>query len=152
MKTMFLVLAVFMMMLTVGVTAHAQTQPVEGAQIGPFAAGLDNALLFEKGESGGFLAIGAGIDIASYVKTLGGASNLSLTLHGSVLERVTNTAGAPSAAIFAAAAYVDIIKLIGGKVTILIPNLSLAIGPCAAFDTASGKLAYGGMGLVKWTF
>ncbi len=121
----------------------AQSQPPAQGIIFGLSASQDNAWLFSPGDKKGFFAVGAGFDVASYSKKLSPkGSTLALYLHGTVLTPVT----AYKNPIFGGAINLDVLQLLTGtNVKILIPQLSLLVGPVVAYDVILGKIAYGGL-------
>lgn len=114
-----------------------------------FAIGQDNAYLCSSGNC--FLAIGGGIDILGYTKQVGTkGSILDLKLHGMALAKVTDNESGP---VFGAAVTLDAIKLITGTgVSILIPQLNVLLGPAVGYDVDKGRVVYGGMFNISYTF
>ncbi len=114
-----------------------------------FAVGQDNAYLCSSGNC--FLAIGGGIDILGYTKQVGTkGSILDLKLHGMALAKVTDNESGP---VFGAAVTLDAIKLITGTgVSILIPQLNVLLGPAVGYDVDKGRVVYGGMFNISYTF
>ncbi len=149
MKTVLMVLlAVFL--LTGNLFAQAAPAPADGLAF-EWRLGQDTAYLFTPGSKGAFLAVGGGWDIAVYQKKLSsGGSNLALYLHGALLSPVTGDNKKP---IFGIAVNCDVLQLItGSPIKVLIKDLSLLVGPMAAYDTGAGRIAYGGIANINYKF
>lgn len=114
------------------------------AGIGPFTFGMDTAILAEPGHKG-FVAVGAGADVAS---AYGGV----FVLHASALFPMG--AASQSAAIVSLGVNVDMMKLLTKwkQVTILMPNIQATVGPVVAYDVVAGLPCYGGMFNLKYAF
>ena len=114
------------------------------AGVGPFTFGMDTAILAEPGHKG-FVAVGAGADIAS---AYGGV----LLLHASALFPMG--ASSQSAAIVSLGVNVDMMKLLTKfkQVTILMPNIQATVGPVVAYDVVGGLPCYGAMFNLKYAF
>lgn len=128
----------------------AQAAPAPGFAF-DFKLGQDTAYLFTPGSRGAFLAIGGGVDIASYQKKLSSGGNTAVFyLHGTFLSPATGDNKKP---IFGIAINCDMLQLItGSPIKVLIKDLSLLVGPIAAYDTGGGRMAFGGIANVNYKF
>ncbi|MDD5722694.1 MAG: hypothetical protein PHY29_03015 [Syntrophales bacterium] len=121
--------------------AQETPQPIAG---GLLAVGEDNFLLFDSGQSSGYIAIGAGVDILNYNKSLSETSALDITIHPFGAYQVTNKSETPNATIFGVAAYVDLAKLISGvKGVTFMNNFAAKFGPVGAYNVTTGRPVYG---------
>lgn len=143
-----LVLAVLTILFLIGCGTVYAEETKEGL-LAKFAVGQDNAYLCN-GEKC-YLAIGGGIDILGYTKTIGTkGSILDLKLHGMALAKVSDNESGP---IFGAAITLDAVKLITGTgINILVPNLNVLLGPAVGYDVDKGKAVYGGMVNISYQF
>ena len=143
-----LVLAVLTILFLIGCGTVYAEETKEGL-LAKFAVGQDNAHLCN-GEKC-YLAIGGGIDILGYTKTIGTkGSILDLKLHGMALAKVSDNESGP---IFGAAITLDAVKLITGTgINILVPNLNVLLGPAVGYDVDKGKAVYGGMVNISYQF
>ena len=143
-----LVLAVLTILFLIGCGTVYAEETKEGL-LAKFAVGQDNAYLCN-GEKC-YLAIGGGIDILGYTKQVGTkGSILDLKLHGMALAKVTDNESGP---VFGAAVTLDAIKLITGTgVSILILQLNVLLGPAVGYDVDKGRVVYGGMFNISYTF
>ena len=145
-----LILALAVVLIAGNLFAQAAPAPADGLAFN-WSLGQDTAYLFTPGSKGAFLAVGGGVDIASYQKKLSGGGNmLALYLHGTLLAPVTGDNKKP---IFGIAVNCDVLQLItGSPIKVLIKDLSLLVGPIAAYDTGGGKMAYGGIMNLNYKF
>lgn len=128
-----LLLVIFIAMFSYPALAQEEQKPT--VFLGPFAVGQDNGIYAGIGERG-FAASGVGVNIASAYDGL-------IYLRGSLLVKWIDS---PLSTVFPAATIgVDVVKLVTkrGTVTILVPELSLLIGPSVAYVTSTGKAAPG---------
>lgn len=114
-----------------------------------FGVGLDN--IYGAFGTDEFFATGLGVDIAQFSKSLKYGGKLNLYLHG---VAATVTSGVDKGtAIFGASGNVDAISLITGTpLTLLTKEMSLVIGPTVLYNAGSGKIGYGGLFNLTYTF
>jgi hypothetical protein len=142
----FLAFVLFSVFFTV---SFAQTTTTTSAtDVGAFNAGLlaigqDNLYLAMPGE-GAFLAVGAGMDIASWEKDIGKkGGKLSLALHPTAAAKVT---GGDSSVLVGTSINIDLVKLLNGTgIKFLLNNFKCVIGPVVVYDVNKGKPGYGGL-------
>jgi len=140
------VIAMMLSFLGYGIVSAQETKT--GFSV-PFSFGQDNAYLCQGGKC--FFAVGGGVDIIGYEKEIGKkGSVLDLKLHGMMLSKVTDN---QKGTLTGAAITLDVMRLMtGAKISVLIPQLSLLIGPAVAYDIDKGNIAYGGMCNLSYKF
>jgi len=132
-------------------TPAATTTPAnEGFNLGLLAVGQDNIWAVSPGNGGAFFAIGAGLDIAKYQKTLNSAGGaLVVTLHAGGAAIATGKYAGDALAY--ASLNVDLLQLIIGQpITILAgttggTTAKLLLGPLACYNAAQDNVAFGGL-------